>query len=353
MAETLHEALLYETLPGGKVRCGVCPRACVIAEGKLGVCKTRKNVAGKCYTLTYGKVISVAADPIEKKPLFHFHPGTTVLSLGGLGCNMRCIHCQNWQIAHADAEEDGDQMRVLAADRLPEIARQNDCAGVAWTYNEPTIWLEYALDGAKACHDNDLYTVFVTNGYITMEALEIIAPHLDAYRVDIKGWRPETYKQLAKISHVEPMFEAAAAAKNRFGCHVEIVTNVIPTLNDDEETLRSIAAWIVRELGEKTPWHVTRFFPYLELSHLPPTPIETLDRAMEIGREEGLKFIYIGNVAGHDGENTVCPNCKRVVIRRDGYQIGKINVEAGYCTFCGEDLNIVQGSSEGSGRAVS
>lgn len=346
MAETLKEGLkeglLYEERPGGKVKCRVCPRLCVIAEGKLGICKTRKNIGGKCYTLTYGRVVSVAADPVEKKPLFHFHPGTQVLSLGTLGCNMRCIHCQNWQIAHADAEEDGDQLRTLAPEKLPGICARNGCAGVAWTYNEPTIWLEYALDGARACHEHGLYTVFVTNAYITMEALDIIAPHLDAYRVDIKGWRPETYKFLAKVSNVKPILEAAEAAKHRYGCHVEIVTNVIPTVNDDEDTLRSIAHWTAEKLGEKTPWHVTRFYPYLELAHLPPTPIETLERAMEIGREEGLRFVYIGNVPGHEGENTICPNCRRLVIRRDGYIIEEKNVREGYCAFCGEDLNIIQ-----------
>ncbi len=341
---TLHEGLLYDARPDGKVQCHVCPRLCIIAEGRMGICKTRKNVGGKCYTLIYGKVCSVVADPIEKKPLFHFHPGTSVLSLGTLGCNMRCIHCQNWQIAHADALEDSAQLRELPAGKLPQIAVNNDCQGVAWTYNEPTIWLEYAIDGARACHAHDprLYTVFVTNGYITPESLNLVAPLLDAYRVDIKGFRPETYKFLAKISDVAPIFRAAVYAKHRYGCHVEIVTNVIPTVNDDEETLRSIAAWIARDLGDKTPWHVTRFYPYLELDYLPPTPIDTLERALEIGREEGLKFVYIGNVPGHPAENTVCPNCKRVVIRRDGYEIGKLEVREGYCAFCGEDLNVVQ-----------
>ena len=342
MDENLHEGLLWEPRPGGKVRCRVCPRLCVISEGKLGTCKTRKNVGGKCYTLIYDEVVSVMADPIEKKPLFHFYPGTQALSLGTLGCNMRCLHCQNWQIAHADAEADGYQMRRLKAENLPRIAIQNDCAGVAWTYNEPTIWLEFALDGAKACHEHGLYTFYVTNGYITREGLDLIAPHLDAYRVDIKGFRPETYKFLAKVPKIEPIFEAAVRAKDVHGCHVEIVTNVIPTVNDDEETLRGIASWIVSELGEKTPWHVTRFYPYLELSHLTPTPIETLERAMAIGREEGLKFVYIGNVPGHPGENTICPNCHRLVIRRDGYSISRVEVREGYCAFCGEDLNIIQ-----------
>jgi pyruvate formate lyase activating enzyme len=338
----MQEGLLYEKSPDGKVRCRVCPRLCVIAEGKLGTCKTRLNEGGKCYSLIYGKVCSVAADPIEKKPLFHFHPGTMCLSLGTLGCNMRCLHCQNWQIAHADAIMDGDQLQELPPDKIPYVAEKADCQGVAWTYNEPTIWLEYALDGARACHQRGLYTVFVTNGYITAEALDIIAPHLDAYRVDIKGFRPETYKFLAKIKDVAPIFEAAEAAKNRYGCHVEIVTNIIPTVNDDEETLKSIAEWIADKLGVKTPWHVTRFHPYLELSHLSSTPISTLEHAMEIGHDAGLEFVYIGNVPGHEGENTICPNCHRLVIRRDGYRLGKIQVKEGRCTYCGEDLNIIQ-----------
>lgn len=344
MTTTLHEGLLYQTRPDGKVLCRVCPRLCIIAEGRLGVCKTRKNVGGKCYTLIYGKVCSVASDPIEKKPLFHFYPGSLCLSLGALGCNMRCIHCQNWQIAHADAWEDKDQLRDLQPDKLSYIAQRSNCQGVAWTYNEPTIWLEYAIDGARACHEYEsrLYTAFVTNGYITEEALDLVGPLLDAYRVDIKGFRPETYRFIAKIKDIEPIFKAAVAAKHKHGCHVEIVTNIIPTVNDDDETLRSIANWIVKELGEKTPWHVTRFYPYLELDYLPATPIETLERALDIGRQEGLKFVYIGNVPGHPAENTVCPNCKRVVVRRDGYFVEKIDVKEGYCAFCGEDLNIVQ-----------
>ncbi len=346
----LHEGLLYETRPDGKVLCRVCPRLCIIGEGRLGVCKTRRNIGGKCYTLIYGKVCSVMADPIEKKPLFHFHPGTMALSLGTLGCNMRCIHCQNWQIAHADALEDGGQLGDLPPEKIPEVARRRGCQGVAWTYNEPTIWLEYPLDAARYCHEQGLYTVFVTNGYITEEALNIIGPHLDAYRVDIKGFRPETYKFLAKVKNIEPIFAAAVAAKFKHGCHVEIVTNVIPTVNDDEETLRSIAAWIASDLGVKTPWHVTRFFPYLELDYLPPTPIQTLNRALEIGREEGLEFVYIGNVPGHAAENTVCPNCKRVAIRRDGYLVEEINVREGFCAFCGEDLNVVMAPPAGGGK---
>ncbi len=339
----MHEGLLYDKLEGGKVRCRVCPRLCVIAEGKTGVCRTRLNQGGSCFSLIYGKVCSVVADPIEKKPLFHFHPGSTCLSLGTLGCNLRCVHCQNWQIADADAVREDGELRDLPPEKIPYVAAASGCQGVAWTYNEPTIWLEYAIDGARACHQNGLYTVFVTNGYITSEALELVAPHLDAYRVDIKGFRAETYRFLARIKDATPIFEAAKAARHRFGCHVEVVTNIIPTVNDDDETLAGIAGWIAGELGKKTPWHVTRFHPYLELSHLPPTPIATLEHAVELGRGAGLEFIYVGNVPGHPGENTVCPGCRRLLVKRDGYSLGRVDAREGRCIHCGEDLNVVQG----------
>ncbi|HOT22953.1 MAG TPA: AmmeMemoRadiSam system radical SAM enzyme [Thermoleophilia bacterium] len=336
----LHEAMLYERREHGAVQCHVCPRRCVITEGKSGVCRARLNRGGALYTLIYGRVCSVAADPIEKKPLFHFFPGSTVLSLGTVGCNFMCRHCQNWQIAHADATLAARDLRALPVRNLPVLAEHNGCQGVAWTYNEPTIWLEYILDGAQVAHEHGLYTVMVTNGYITDEALEVLAPHIDAYRVDVKGFSPEAYYELCRIRDFQPVLRAAVRAKREFDCHVEIVTNVIPTVNDDETTLRAIARWIGQELGPETPWHVTRFMPYLELSHLPPTPIQTLERALEIGAEEGLSFVYIGNVPGHAGENTVCPSCKRLLVRRTGYEIEDVALRGTFCAMCGENVNI-------------
>ena len=336
----LHEAMLYDRLEDGAVECRVCPRRCRIAPGKSGVCRARANRDGTLYAITYWRVCSVAADPIEKKPLYHFFPGTAVLSLGSVGCNFTCRHCQNWQIAHADPGEAARDLRELPIRNLPVLADHNDCRGVAWTYNEPTIWLEYILDGAQLAHEHGLYTVMVTNGYITEEALDILAPHIDAYRVDVKGFSDEQYQELCRIRDFSPVLAAAVRAQHEHGCHVEIVTNVIPAFNDDDDTLHGIASWIVAELGPATPWHVTRFMPHLEYAHLSATPIPTLERALRIGRAAGLRFVYLGNVPGHEGENTICPNCKRLLVRRTGEAVEDVALKGTLCAMCGENVNV-------------
>jgi pyruvate formate lyase activating enzyme len=348
-ADAVKEAILYDKLDSGSVRCRVCPRLCTIKPGQRGTCRARENRGGTLISLIYDRVCSVAADPIEKKPLFHFFPGSTVLSLGTLGCNFACGHCQNWQIAHADVAAGLRDLRPLPVVNLPVLADHNDCAGVAWTYNEPTIWIEYILDGARLAHEHGLYTVMVTNGFITREALDVIGPHIDAYRVDLKGFSDQVYRDLCRVPAVEPVLAAAERAQRVHGCHVEIVTNVIPTINDDDETLKSIAGWIVETLGPKTPWHVTRFHPYLELSHLPSTPVRTLERAVKLGTEAGLDFVYIGNVPGHEGENTVCPNCRRLVVRRTGYAVADVAMRDGHCDMCGADLNVRERIKDGDG----
>jgi len=349
--KNLKEAMFYETLTSGKVKCGLCPYRCSIAAGHAGYCGVRQNIEGKLYSTIYGKVSSVAADPIEKKPLFHFHPGTRALSLGTLGCNMRCIHCQNWQISHVIPVKGIGNGKIyniveelptqhLSPEEMVDLAVKYECQGVAWTYNEPTIWFEYSYDGARLAKQKGLYTVYVTNGYITKEALDTIGPFLDAYRVDVKGFTKDFYKNLANVKDFNPVLEAAERAKKKWNMHVEIVTLVIPTWNDDETQLKGIANWIKEKLGPETPWHVTRFVPYLDLAHLPPTPTETLEEARQIGLDAGLKFVYIGNVPGHSGENTYCPKCKKLAIERVGYEIGKYNVDVGKCNFCKSDLNI-------------
>jgi len=339
-ATDLHEAMLQEELGDGVVRCNVCPRRCRVSPGKSGVCRARVNRDGKLYAVTYAKVCSVAADPIEKKPLYHFFPGTRVLSLGSVGCNFACRHCQNWQIAHADPADATRDLRDLPVRNLSVLAANNECQGVAWTYNEPTIWLEYILDGAQDAHEHGLYTVMVTNGYITEEALAVLAPHIDAYRVDVKGFTDTQYKELCRIPEMAPVLEAAERAKTEYDCHVEIVTNVIPTFNDDDDTLHGIARWIAERLGAETPWHVTRFVPYLEFAHLPPTPIATLEHAVTLGHDDGLEFVYVGNVPGHEGENTVCPNCRRVLVRRTGYAVEDVALRGTLCAMCGQNVNV-------------
>lgn len=347
----MKEALFYEKLDGGKVKCTLCPHYCVLVDGKVGFCGVRKNNEGVLETLIYGKVSSMAADPIEKKPLYNFKPATLVFSMGTLGCNMHCGHCQNWEISHVILAQafDSEKMFAISNERQTEyvspedavqMALDNDCEGMAWTYNEPTIWFEYTLDCAKIAKQKGLYTVYVTNGYINPEPLDMIAPYLDAYRVDLKGFTNDFYKKVAKVPSFEPVLESSIRAKKKWGMHVEIVTNIIPTLNDDEKQLTDIAVWIKENLGKETPWHVTKFTPCLEYKDLSTTPEETLEIAHDIGKKAGLEYVYIGNVYGHQYENTYCPNCASLIIERQGFEVVNMDIESGKCPYCLRELSI-------------
>lgn len=337
----MHEADLWH-VEGKRVRCELCPWRCLIAEGRTGVCGVRRNTAGRLEALTYGLVSSLAADPIEKKPVFHYRPGTRALSLGSVGCSMRCGHCQNWQISRASPDDVGGTGRRLSAADVVAAARDQGCPGVAFTYNEPIIWAEFVRDCAVACRAAGLYTVMVTNGYITPEGLDYLGEYIDVWRVDVKGASERAYRTLCKVPSPAPVFEAAERARHEWGMHVEVITNVVPTVNDTPEELRAIAAWIAGSLGSDTPWHVTRFFPYLDFAHLEPTPLETLRTARAIGMEEGLHFVYLGNVAERGGEDTVCPSCGARAVVRDGYTVVKSAFADGACAACGARLNIVE-----------
>ncbi len=324
------------------IRCTLCPWNCRIKEGKYGYCGVRFNKEGRLYTAIYGLLSSIAVDPIEKKPLFHFYPGSRVFSLGTIGCNMRCRHCQNWEIAHSRAKDYMFKLTYMNPNDVVSEAIYTDSEGIALTYNEPTIWFEFAIDVFKYAKEKKLYTVFVTNGFINKEPLKELGFYLDAYRVDVKGFSERAYIEIAGLKRWQAVLEAASLAYNEIGLHVEIVTNIIPGVNDSEEELRNIARWIKNELSAFVPWHVTRFFPYLGFSHKQPTPIETLYKAYIIGKEEGLHFVYTGNVPGDKRENTYCPSCNNLVIERQGYMIKKKETTDGVCNFCGFDLKIVE-----------
>ncbi len=336
------EALLQEKLDAGRARCNICQRRCVIGEGKSGYCLTKINIGGIIYTTIYGVISSAAADPIEKKPVYHFRPGSTVYSVGSLGCNFRCLFCQNWQIAFADAVQPTGmcQSNFMPQD-IVTSAQEMGCQGIAWTYNEPGIWLNYTLDCAKLAKAAGLYTVYVTNGYATEEHLDTIGPYLDVYRVDLKSMSDDFYRKLIKVPSAAGILDVAKRAKDKWDMHVECVTNVIPTWNDSEENLRATARWIVDNLGELTPWHVTRFFPYAKMQDVPPTPPEALLRASEIGKEEGLKFVYIGNLATQTGQNTYCYTDGTLSVERTGYgTMVRAVTPQGHCPNDGTDLNI-------------
>lgn len=326
------ETIFYEKIGDNKVRCNTCQRRCIISDGKTGWCMTRVNEGGVLYSLIYGEVSSVSVNPIEKKPVFHFYPGSRWLSLGTLGCNFRCPGCQNWDIAHWK----GGGLRgteYISPEKEIELAIREKCVGLSWTFNEPAIWFEYTLDSARLAKEKGLYTNYVTNGFITEEAFDCIAPILDVYRVDIKGFSEDTYMRTGHIKDFKGILRIAEKAK-RIGMHVECVTNVAPGFNDNEIELKGIASWIKNNLGPDTPWHVTRFYPHLELSHLPPTPISTLEKAYSIGKEEGLFYVYLGNCPGHRYENTYCHNCNELLIKRYIFDIVENKIKGGSCTKC-------------------
>ncbi|MFC2014817.1 AmmeMemoRadiSam system radical SAM enzyme [Chloroflexota bacterium] len=339
----MHEALLYEKLPDSRVKCHTCQWNCTINPGKFGACGMYQNHDGALYNLNYAMVSSVAVDPIEKKPLFHFHPGSRVFSLGTLGCNFQCKHCQNWEISTANTRTAHPDCRELQPGEAVEMAKSSQCQGIAWTYNEPGIWFEYTLDSAKLARENNLYTVYVTNGYSSPEALDAIGPYLDAWRVDIKGFSDSLYQNLSGVPRWQKILEVTGRAKARWNMHVEVVTNIVPTMNDDDLQLGDIANWIHNELGELTPWHITRFYPHHHMMHLPPTPIETLERAYNIGQKAGLKFIYAGNVPGHSSESTTCYSCGKLNIERFGYQTTVSGLDGSKCRNCGAELNFITG----------
>jgi pyruvate formate lyase activating enzyme len=335
----MREAMLYEKLPNSAVRCHICQWRCRIAPGRFGLCKMYQNNEGILYSLAYAEVSSAAVDPIEKKPLFHFHPGTMVFSLGTWGCNFHCRHCQNWQISSSTPWQGRGSQQLSAEDSI-RLTKEYQCAGIAWTYNEPTVWFEYTLDGAKLAKAEDLYTVYVTNGFITEEGLDTIGPYLDGWCVDVKGFSDEFYLKLAKVSRWRGVLEIAKRAQQKWNMHVEVVTNVIPTMNDDEAQLEGIAHWIRDNLGELTPWHVTRFYPHHQLQHLPPTPVATLELAYNIGKKAGLHFVYVGNLPGHTAESTICYSCGNLAVQRIGYHTDASGLDGSRCRSCGAELNI-------------
>jgi pyruvate formate lyase activating enzyme len=268
--------------------------------------------------------------------LFHFYPGSFVLSLGTLGCNFKCPGCQNFDISHNQPDENSSNLQKLSPFETVELAKKYNADGICWTYNEPAIWFEQTLETAILAKKAGLYTAYITNGYITPEALDLIGPYLDAYRVDIKGFSKESYRKITKLSSFEGILEVTKRARFKWRMHVECVTNVTPTINDSDEILEGIARWIANELGYEIHWHVTRFFPYLDLEYLYPTPVGTLFRAYEIGKKAGLKFVYIGNLPGNETENTYCPKCGKVVIKRNSYSVMQVNLRDNLCSFCGE-----------------
>jgi pyruvate formate lyase activating enzyme len=328
------EAMLYERVEDGRVHCFLCAHECKIADGKSGVCGVRENVEGTLYTLVYAQTISANIDPIEKKPLYHFLPGSTSFSIATIGCNFKCGFCQNWQISQATREEGAILAgRELMPEEVVGQAQAHGCLSISYTYTEPTVFFEYAYDCARLAKEAGLYNVFVTNGFMTRQALDMIQPYLDAANVDLKSFSEDYYKRNCK-ARLQPVLDSIAYMK-RIGIWVEVTTLVIPGENDSEEELTRIARFIAG-LDRDIPWHISRFRPDYQFGDRDATPIETLRQAQQIGEAEGLHYVYLGNV--WEGSDTSCPSCGETAVRRAYMGVEKSRVRDGSCPSCGSGI---------------
>jgi pyruvate formate lyase activating enzyme len=331
---TFKEAMFFERLEQNVVHCHLCSHHCRIGEGKRGICGVRENIGGTLFSLVYGKVIASAVDPIEKKPLFHFLPSSRAYSIATVGCNFNCLNCQNYDISQMPKPFKPIYGEEVAAEAVVDAARLYKCASIAYTYTEPTIFFEYAYDVARLAKKEGIRNVFVSNGYLTEDALRVIAPYLDANNIDLKSFSDEYYRRVCG-ARLEPVLDSIKLHKE-LGIWIEITTLVIPSFNDSEDNFRNIAEFI-RNLDENIPWHVTRFYPAYKLFNWQPTPIEVLEKARKIGLEAGLRYVYQGNIPG-EGENTYCPNCGKVLIERRGYDVTKHVLEDSECPHCGMEV---------------
>jgi pyruvate formate lyase activating enzyme len=329
--DTLHEARWWELEADGRVHCFLCPRHCRLHSGQAGFCFIRINQGGKLYSLGYGAPAALQVDPIEKKPLNHFLPGTRVFSMGTAGCNMGCFFCQNWDISKS--HQDQVNAQHVAPEEVPLLAQRYGCDSLAFTYNEPTIWGEYVIDICKAAKRAGLKTVMVTNGYITREAFHDIYDHIDAANVDLKAFTEQFYGKIT-LTHLEPVLETLQWLKSETSVWFEITNLMIPTLNDDPAETRKLAEWIYNNLGPDVPLHFTAFHPDFKLVDKPRTPPETLHRAREIAQQVGLHYVYEGNIFSH-GANTVCPQCGTLLIERSWHDVLANYLKGGNCPNCG------------------
>jgi pyruvate formate lyase activating enzyme len=327
----IKEAMLYSPLEEGKVQCSLCNHRCTISPSKRGICGVRENREGKLYTLVFGRAISLNVDPIEKKPIFHLFPGSSSFSMAAVGCNFRCLQCQNHEISQMPVEEGRIEGSRVPPSKIVSLAKEYRCRSISYTYTEPTIYFEYAYEAAALASKEDIKNIFVTNGYMTEEALRMIQPYLDAANVDLKSINEKFYKEVCG-ARLKPVLENLRLMR-QMGIWVEITTLVIPTLNDSDREFEEIAQFIL-SLGPEVPWHISAFYPTYKMLNLPRTPASSLHRAREIGMKAGLRYIYCGNIPGEEGEDTFCPHCHKRVIERVGFRVLQNGVIKGECRYC-------------------
>jgi pyruvate formate lyase activating enzyme len=321
------------------LRCLTCAHNCLIANGQRGFCGVRKNVNGVLKVLNYGKIVACNIDPIEKKPLYHFLPASFSLSIASVGCNFKCLNCQNHDIAIELREKEPIPGNFVEPEKIVEIAIANNLPSISYTYTEPTVFLEYCLDVMKLAKKHGIKNVFVSNGFMSEQSRKAIAKYLDAINIDIKGFSDEFYRKVCN-GRLQPVLDTCKFLKEK-GVWLEITTLVIPTLNDSDDVFESIAGFIAKQLGKETPWHISQFCGSIswKLKHIPDTPLTTLERAIAIGRKH-LKYVYIGNIPGHEAENTYCKKCGSIVIRRYGYSVKRLDVD-GKCPNCKEKIDLI------------
>ena len=329
--EQLHEASWWEAEPGGRVHCYLCPRHCHIHAGQAGFCFIRVNRGGKLYSLGYGSPAALQIDPIEKKPLSHFLPGSRVFSMGTAGCNMGCFFCQNWDISKS--RQDQVRSQRVSPEDVPLLALEHGCESIAFTYNEPTIWGEYVIDICKTAKDHGLKTVMVSNGYITREAFHDIYDHIDAANIDLKAFT-ETFYGKITLTHLQPVLDTLQWLKNETSVWFELTNLLIPTLNDGAEEIGKLSEWVMQHLGPDVPLHFTAFHPDFKLRNKPATPPETLHRARKIALDAGLHYVYEGNIFS-EGAHSACPSCGELLIRRSWHNVLENNLKNGKCPSCG------------------
>jgi len=330
----MKEALFYKKLDENKAGCFLCMHQCRINDGKRGICGVRENRGGMLYSLVYGKVIAMNIDPIEKKPLFHFMPASKSFSIATAGCNFKCLHCQNFDISQYPSSQGKIPGEDVSPEQIVEAAEKAGCDSISYTYTEPTIFLEFAIDCARLAKEKNINNVFVSNGYSSPEAVKAIAPFLDAINIDLKG-DDDFYKKICG-ARLQPVLDTVKLMKD-LGIWVEVTTLIIPSYNDSDKSLGEIADFIY-SVDDSVPWHVSQFYPTYKILDIPRTPIETIRRAREIGLKKGLKYVYEGNVPGEGGENTYCPDCNELLIERLGYEVVLDKIRKGLCPSCKNNI---------------
>lgn len=324
------EARFYEKLANSKIKCELCPRECVVGEGKRGYCGVRENRGGTFYTLVYARVCAAHVDPIEKKPLFHYLPGSLAYSVATAGCNVSCKFCQNWDISQAQPEQ--VRAEYLPPRKVADLAAQCGCPTIAFTYSEPVVFSEFLMDAADAGHEAGIRSIVVSNGYIHDEPLRTVYGKMDAVKIDLKAFSESFYRKVV-AGQLRPVLDSLIKLR-KLGKWTEIVYLVVPTLNDSDQEFRGLASWVKTNLGAEVPLHFSQYHPEYLLRNLPVTPVATLERAKAIADAEGLNYVYIGNIPGHPGENTYCPQCKRLLVERSGFAIRRMLIRNGACAFC-------------------